>query len=63
MRSYNRDMQSLFGGPVTSIEETKRRVDGNIVVMPGLGSPAPASLIEEWSGLGLIAVDPGAHIH
>ena len=41
----------------------KRLVGGNIVVMLGFGNPALASLIEEWGGAGLIAVNPGVDIH
>jgi N-acetylated-alpha-linked acidic dipeptidase len=63
LRSYNRDMQTLFGGSIASIEEAKRRVDGNIVVMRGFGNPALANLIEEWGGCGLIAVNPDVDIH
>lgn len=63
LRSYNRDIQTLFGGSIASIEEVKRLVGGNIVVMRGFGNPALASLIEEWGGAGLIAVNPGVDIH
>ena len=63
LRSYNRDVATLFGGSVTSVEEVRRLVAGNIVVMPGFGNPALTSLIEEWGGIGLIAVNPGADIH
>ena len=38
-------------------------VGGNIVVMQGFGNPALTSLIEEWGGVGLIAVNPGIDIH
>jgi len=63
LRSYNRDIATLFGGSVTSVAEVKRLVGGNIVVMLGFGNPALASLIEEWGGAGLIAVNPGVDIH
>jgi N-acetylated-alpha-linked acidic dipeptidase len=63
LRSYNRDIQTLFGGSISSVEEVMRRVGGNIVVMRGFGNPALASLIEEWGGAGLIAVNPGVDIH
>ena len=46
-----------------SVEEVKRLVGGNIVVMLGFGNPALTSLIEEWGGIGLIAVNPGVDIH
>ena len=36
---------------------------GSIVVMQGFGNPALTSLIEEWGGVGLIAVNPGVDIH
>ena len=63
LRSYNRDVKTLFGGSISSLEEVKRLVGGNIVVMSGFGNPALASLIEEWGGVGLIAVNPGVDIH
>lgn len=63
LRSYNRDIRTLFGGSISSIEDVKRLVGGNIVVMRGFGNPALASLIEEWGGAGLIAVNPGVDIH
>jgi len=63
LRSYNRDIQTLFGGSVSSVEEVMHLVGGNIVVMRGFGNPALASLIEEWGGAGLIAVNPGVDIH
>jgi N-acetylated-alpha-linked acidic dipeptidase len=63
LRSYNRDVATLFGGGIGSVAQAKRLVEGNIVVMLGFGNPALASLIEEWGGAGLIAVNPGADIH
>ena len=63
LRSYNRDVATLFGGSIASVEEARRLVTGNIVVMPGFGNPALTSLIEEWGGIGLIAVNPGIDIH
>ena len=63
LRSYNRDIKTLFGGSIASVEEVKRIVGGNIVVMQGFGNPALTSLIEEWGGIGLIAVNPGIDIH
>jgi hypothetical protein len=63
LRSYNRDVKTLFGGSIDSIEEVKRLVGGKFVVMLGFGNPALASLIEEWGGAGLIAVNPGVDIH
>ena len=63
LRSYNRDIATLFGGSIKSVAEVKRLVGGTIVVMLGFGNPALASLIEEWGGAGLIAVNPGVDIH
>ena len=63
LRSYNRDIKTLFGGSIASVEEVRRLVGGNIVVMQGFGNPALTSLIEEWGGVGLIAVNPGIDIH
>jgi N-acetylated-alpha-linked acidic dipeptidase len=63
LRSYNRDIGTLFGGSITSVEQVRALVGGNIVVMQGFGNPALTSLIEEWGGAGLIAVNPGIDIH
>jgi hypothetical protein len=63
LRSYNRDIKTLFGGSIASVEEVRRLVAGSIVVMQGFGNPALSSLIEEWGGIGLIAVNPGIDIH
>ena len=63
LRSYNRDIKTLFGGSIASVEDVKRLVGGKIVVMQGFGNPALTSLIEEWGGIGLIAVNPGIDIH
>jgi N-acetylated-alpha-linked acidic dipeptidase len=63
LRSYNRDIKTLFGGSISSVDEVRQLVGGNIVVMLGFGNPALASLIEEWGGAGLIAVNPGVDIH
>ncbi|MBD3844468.1 M28 family peptidase [Bosea sp. SSUT16] len=63
LRSYNRDIATLFGGSIRSVEEVKAKVGGKIVVMSGFGNPALTSLIEEWGGVGLIAVNPGIDIH
>jgi N-acetylated-alpha-linked acidic dipeptidase len=63
LRSYNRDIKTLFGGSISTVEEARALVRGNIVVMQGFGNPALTSLIEEWGGVGLIAVNPGIDIH
>ena len=63
LRSYDRDISTLFGGTITSLAEVKEKVGGKIVVMSGFGNPALTSLIEEWGGIGLIAVNPGVDIH
>lgn len=63
LRSYNRDIKTLFGGSIASVEEVRRLVAGSVVVMQGFGNPALSSLIEEWGGIGLIAVNPGIDIH
>lgn len=63
LRSYNRDIKTLFGGSIASVDDVKALVSGNIVVMQGFGNPALTSLIEEWGGIGLIAVNPGVDIH
>ncbi|HYZ61111.1 MAG TPA: M28 family peptidase [Acetobacteraceae bacterium] len=63
LRSYNRDVSTLFGGSIGSADEVRRKIGGKIVVMSGFGNPALTSLIEEWGGAGLIAVNPGVDIH
>ena len=63
LRSYNRDVATLFGGSIRSVEEVREKVAGRIVVMSGFGNPALTSLIEEWGGVGLIACNPGVDIH
>ncbi|MBV9537942.1 MAG: M28 family peptidase, partial [Acidisphaera sp.] len=63
LRSYNRDIKTLFGDSIASVDDVRRLVGGNIVVMQGFGNPALTSLIEEWGGAGLIAVNPGVDIH
>lgn len=63
LRSYDRDVATLFGGSIRSVEEVRRLVAGKIVVMSGFGNPALTSLVEEWGGAGLIAVNPGVDIH
>ena len=63
LRSYNRDVATLFGGSIASVEEVRAKVAGRIVVMQGFGNPALTSLIEEWGGAGLVAVNPGIDIH
>ena len=63
LRSYNRDIATLFGGSITSVEEVRRVVAGNFVVMQGFGNPALTSLVEEWGGAGLIACNPGTDVH
>ncbi len=63
LRSYNRDVATLFGDTIKSVDEVKRKIGGAIVVMSGFGNPALTSLIEEWGGIGLIAVNPGIDIH
>jgi hypothetical protein len=63
LRSYDRDIATLFGGSITSLAEIRAKVGGKIVVMSGFGNPALTSLIEEWGGVGLIAVNPGVDIH
>jgi hypothetical protein len=63
LRSYNRDIATLFGGSIRSVEQAKDMVGGRIAIISGFGNPALSSLIEEWGGVGLIAVNPGIDIH
>jgi hypothetical protein len=63
LRSYNRDVKTLFGDAFASLDDVRRLVAGKIVVMQGFGNPALTSLIEEWGGAGLVAVNPDIDIH
>lgn len=63
LRSYSRDIAELFGGAITSIEEVRARVGGRIFITEGFGNPALTSLVEEWGGAGVIAINPGIDIH
>ena len=40
LRSYNRDIATLFGGSIASVEAVREKVGGKIVVMSGFGNPA-----------------------
>ena len=63
LRSYNRDIATLFGGSIASVADVRRMVEGKFVVMQGFGNPALTSLVEEWGGAGLIACNPGTDVH
>jgi hypothetical protein len=63
LRSYNRDIATLFGGSITSVDDVRRLVADKFVVMQGFGNPALTSLVEEWGGAGLIACNPGTDVH
>jgi hypothetical protein len=63
LRSYSRDISELFGGAIASVEEVKARVAGRLFITEGFGNPALTSLVEEWGGAGVIAVNPGEDIH
>jgi hypothetical protein len=63
LRSYSKDVATLFGGTISSVEEAKQLVGGRIVILDGFGNPALASLVEEWGAKALIAVNPGIDIH
>ena len=39
LRSYNRDIATLFGDTIKSVEDVKQIVGGAIVVMSGFGTP------------------------
>ena len=64
LRSYNRDIATLFGGSIRSVERGEghgRRQDRDHARASAIRR-CP-SLIEEWGGVGLIAVNPGIDIH
>jgi len=63
LRSYSRDIGELFGGAISSADEVRAKVGGRIFITEGFGNPALTSLVEEWGGAGVIAINPGVDIH
>lgn len=63
LRSYSRDVAELFGGAIRDEAEVRERVGGKIFITEGFGNPALTSLVEEWGGAGVIAINPGIDIH
>jgi hypothetical protein len=63
LRSYSRDVTELFGGAIADEAEVRRLVAGKIFITEGFGNPALTSLVEEWGGAGVIAVNPGIDTH
>lgn len=63
LRSYSRDVAELFGGAIADEAEVRAKVGGKIFITEGFGNPALTSLVEEWGGAGVIAVNPGIDTH
>lgn len=63
LRSYSRDVSELFGGAIADEAELRQKVGGKIFITEGFGNPALTSLVEEWGGAGVIAINPGIDIH
>jgi len=63
LRSYSKNVAELFGRPPSELAEITERLRGRIVATEGFGNPALTQLVEEWGGIGLIAINPGVDIH
>lgn len=63
LRSYSKSVTELFGRPEAELAELTARIRGRIVLTEGFGNPALTQIVEEWGGIGLIAINPGVDIH
>lgn len=63
LRSYAKSVTELFGRPEEELAELTARIRGRIVLTEGFGNPALTQIVEEWGGIGLIAINPGVDIH
>ena len=63
LRSYAKSVTELFGRPESELAELTARIRGRIVLTEGFGNPALTQIVEEWGGIGLIAINPGVDIH
>ena len=63
MRSYAKSIAELFGRPESELAEVAARVKGRILVTEGFGNPALTRIVEDWGGIGLVAINPGIDIH
>jgi N-acetylated-alpha-linked acidic dipeptidase len=63
LRSYAKNIAELFGQPASELQAVTERLKGRILVTEGFGNPALTQIVEEWGGIGLIAINPGVDIH
>jgi hypothetical protein len=63
LRSYAKSVTELFGRPEAELAELTAKIRGRIVLTEGFGNPALTQIVEEWGGVGLIAINPGVDIH
>jgi hypothetical protein len=63
LRSYAKSIAELFGRPESEIAAVADRVRGRILVTEGFGNPALTRIVEDWGGIGLVAINPGVDIH
>jgi hypothetical protein len=63
LRSYAKSVTELFGRPESDLAALTARIRGRIVLTEGFGNPALTQIVEEWGGIGLIAINPGEDIH
>lgn len=63
LRSYAKSVAELFGRPESEMEAVAKSIRGRILATEGFGNPALTRIVEEWGGIGLIAINPGVDIH
>jgi N-acetylated-alpha-linked acidic dipeptidase len=63
LRSYAKNIAELFGRPPSELRQITERLRGRILITEGFGNPALTQIVEEWGGIGLIAINPGVDIH
>lgn len=63
LRSYAKNVAELFGRPASELTAITERLKGRILITEGFGNPALTQIVEEWGGIGLIAINPGVDIH
>ncbi|MET0528400.1 MAG: M28 family peptidase, partial [Microvirga sp.] len=63
LRSYTKSVTELFGRKPEELADVTERIRGRILITEGFGNPALTQIVEEWGGIGVIAINPGVDIH
>ena len=63
LRSYTKNVAELFGQSAADMASVIERIRGRILITEGFGNPALTKIVEEWGGIGLIAINPGVDTH